>query len=511
MSKTSRFIIIASILIFTLYCLYPTLDYYYLADQSIRKSLEGVSVQTDAPQEDLSNKGQDYQEVFERLKSNRNRIIKPGLDFKGGLFMILQADFEKLKQLKGEEEDIDEQQRRQAIDRVMNKIQSRLDVTGVSEISMRRDGTDRIIVQIPGETTSERIEKIISTTGSLEFKKVHTIETANLAERSLEEIDQDKQLVEDLATRNLQLSFILERNSEGERVRTTPIVLEDEVLLSGNMLRTATLAYGELGEPIVSFSLNSEGARLFGELTAASIGERIAIVLDGEVVSAPSINTAILGGEAQISGGFSQEEARDLSLILRAGSLPVPVKIISKDIIGAKLSAELKERAVQALSFALMAVIVFMIFYYRLAGVIACIGLVLNAIMVVAFLSSFGLSISLSGVAGLLLTIGMSIDANVIIFERIREEHSMHPGDSLIDLIHHGYQRAFWSIFDANITTLIAAFVLFYYGSGVLQGFATTLFMGIIISMFTSLFFTRYLFDLLLDSNVIKRYSALIV
>lgn len=528
MTKTSRFIIIAGILFFTGYCLYPTIDYYYLVDDSFREAFEkGKTMsgnlsklnkknekESAGEKEDITQR-EDYQEVMARLKFNQNRIIRPGLDLKGGLSIVLRANFDKLKEIKKGNIELDGGERSRILDQVMKKIRDRIDVAGVSEITMRKDGDDRIVVQIPGEMNSDRIEKIISTTGKLEFKKVSSEEMNKLnqfLEKNPNKNIDFTELKERVQKKGMDVAFLVSRNSGlGVSIPNSAMVLENKVYLEGDMLQNAQVVYGDLGEPEVLFTLDSEGARIFGDLTTNSVNEKIAILLDGVIVSAPVVKQPILNGQATISGSSTLDEVRDLANILRAGSLPIPVEVISKDIIGAKLGADLRHRAINALIFAMSIVVLFMLFYYRLAGLVACLGLSLNALMVVAFLSSFGLSLSLSGIAGLLLTVGMSIDANVIIFERIKEEYKAQPRGFFADFIRHGYSRAFWSIFDANVTTLMAAFVLFYYGSGSLQGFATTLFMGIIVSMVTSLFFTRYLFDLMIDGGLIKRYNRLII
>ena len=504
MSLVSRFIVISFLFGFTAYMLYPSINYYLLTDANVRTAFE----QDNLGQEESVSISEEEKET---LQNNFSRIVKPGLDLKGGLFMVLLIDFEKLREIRGQEEEISDELKQESIEQVMNRIQNRIDVAGVSEITMRKEGVDRILVQIPGETSSSRVENIIATTGQLEFKMVNEGFSAELGNTPWADIQTNQELKERIEVADKQIAPQFARNVLGEQELVGGIVLDKQVEISGEMLSTASLAYSEIGEAVVSFTLNGAGASKFAKITAENIGRRFAIVLDGEVISAPSIRESIPGGQAQISGGFSQEEARDLALILRAGSLPAPVSVISKEIVGAKLGEELRNRAIRSLVIALCAVLVFMLLFYRFSGIIACIGLLVNGTMVLAFLSSFGLSLSLSGVAGLLLTIGMSIDANVIIFERIKEEYRIDKETTLPDLVRYGYSRAFWSIFDANITTLIAAFVLFYYGSGALQGFATTLFFGIVVSMFSSLFFTRFLFEFVLQTSLFKKYSRIFI
>ncbi|BBM88775.1 preprotein translocase subunit SecD [Spirochaetota bacterium] len=565
MAKSSRLFIVLLFISVSGYSLYPSLEYYFFTDKKIRDLVENKGrfaasslagneevvleqpAETDATdvppalpddidiandlgldtdevpvppaQSDLTNDVAEIEPTttnplddpatklaYDKAKATRIKAIKPGLDLSGGLSIDVEADFAKLSELTGTPlAEIDAEARQEAIDRIVTKIQNRIDAAGVSEITIRKQPNYRLTIQIPGETSSERVQSLVSTTGRLEFKLVD-----NEASESYtydENIDGQNPTHSDPSR---EVAFFYEPNELGKRERSYPVVLEREVLIDGDNIQNARLDYNQYGEPVVAFELNSIGTSQFSEVTAQNTGRSLAILLDGNVMSAPNINQHIPSGQAQISGGFTLDEARDLALILRSGSLPVPIRIISEDIIAAKLGEELRTRAFQALFTSLIVIILFMLVYYRFSGLIAVTALVLNAILIISFLASFGLALSISGIAGLLLTIGMSIDANVIIFSRIREELKSTKGN-IADSIRKGYARAFWTIFDANVTTLIAAFMLFYYGSGFLQGFATTLFVGIIVSMFTSLFVTRLIFDFLLDLGYIRRHSALII
>ncbi len=501
MSKSFRAFVILSILGLSAYLLYPTIIYYFFYSPEERALSE-----TDVRFREGKDYSADLLSRAETADEYRESAIKLGLDLRGGINIILEADFPRLAELTDRDAaSFTDEEKKESLERIIRQIQNRIDSAGVSEISIRKQGVERLIIQLPGETSSKRIEDIISTTGNLEFLLVNDDATANLNYNR--EADQIQNA--DSYSNDYHIYFEYQKNELGINEKAIPYALEKNVLMNGERIATANFAYGQYGEPLVSFRLDAQGAPMFAAITSTNINRRIAIVLDGRVMSAPAVRETIAGGEGQISGNYTPEEANDLALILKSGSLPVPIKIISKNIIGAKIGEDLRERGITALLLGMLMVIGFMLVRYRLAGIIAALALTLNAIIIIAFLTSFNLTLSLSGLAGILLTIGMSIDANVIIYERIREEITQEV--YLSDAIRKGYQKAFWTIFDSNVTTMISTFVLFYYGEGIVQGFATTLFIGIIISMFTSLFLTRFLFDILIDIKLIKGKKSKLV
>jgi preprotein translocase subunit SecD len=254
-----------------------------------------------------------------------------------------------------------------------------------------------------------------------------------------------------------------------------------------------TIGSGSAGQPIVSLSMNSDGSKTWARVTGANVGQRIAIVLDKKVHMAPSIREKIAGGRTQIEGFGSMNEAKDLAIILRAGALPAPVNIIEERIVGPSLGADSIAQGTQAIIFGLVLVLIFMLVYYKVAGIVADFALIWNILLVLAVLASLQATLTLPGIAGLILTVGMSIDSNVIIFERIREE--LRKGKTPKAAIDAGYDRALTTIIDANVTTLIASLVLYQFGTGPIKGFATVLFWGILISMFTAVFVTRTIFN----------------
>ena len=286
--------------------------------------------------------------------------------------------------------------------------------------------------------------------------------------------------------------------------------LENQPELTGGIVEEAkadlgSIGGGSAGQSIVSLSMNNEGSRTWSRVTGANIGERIAIVLDNKVHMAPSIREKIPSGRTQIEGFANINEAKDLAIILRAGALPTPVKIIEERIVGPSLGTDSITKGTQAVIFGLITVLIFMIIYYKLAGFIANFALIWNIVLVLAILASLQATLTLPGIAGLILTVGMSIDANVIIFERIREE--LRKGKTPKASIDSGYDRAITTIIDANVTTLIASLVLYQFGTGPIKGFATVLFWGILISMFTAVYITRTILNTYISKKTLSKLS----
>ncbi len=396
--------------------------------------------------------------------------IRLGLDLQGGMHLVLQVDTSKLS----------ENERKDAPQRALEVIRNRIDQFGVLEPVIQLQGKDRILVQLPGITDRARAKDIIGKTAHLEFRLV--VEDPALMKRATEgeEIEGYDLLELDLG--------------DG---KTETLLVEKESRLTGDMLVDATTEFSQqgFGQPYVSLELNDKGADIFSDITANSIGRRLAVVLDGEVNTAPVIRERIPSGRAQISGNFSIQEAKDISLVLRAGALPAPVEIIEERSVGPALGRDSVTKGIRAIVIGGIVVLVFMAIYYLLCGLVADLALVLNLLIITGALSYFGATLTLPGIAGLVLTIGMAVDANVLIFERIREESKV--GKALRAAVHAGYDKAFWTILDANVTTLITALILFQFGTGPVRGFATTLSIGILASMFTALVVTRLALDLI--------------
>jgi preprotein translocase subunit SecD len=381
--------------------------------------------------------------------------------------------------------------KKMAVDQAVETITNRIDQFGVAEPDIRPQGRDRILVQLPGIKDPKRAIDIIGKTALLEFKLV----------------DEDNSLEEALRG-NIPPGDEILYQTKGEpgSKRKIPFLLKKRAVITGEYLTDARVQIdSQYNEPYVSISFDSRGARLFEQITGANIKKRLAIVLDDIINSAPVIQDRISGGRAQITGRFSMEEARDLAIVLRAGALPAPVKIIEERTVGPSLGKDSIDKGLKSMIIGGMVIILFMVFYYRFAGILADLALFLNIFFIAAGLAFFGATLTLPGIAGVILIIGMAIDANVLIFERIREE--LRLGKTPRAAVDGGYSKALVTILDANITTLIAALVLFQFGTGPVKGFAVTLSIGIVVSLFTALFITRLIFDYLIIERGMKRIS----
>jgi preprotein translocase subunit SecD len=303
------------------------------------------------------------------------------------------------------------------------------------------------------------------------------------------------------------LAYETRLDSESGRRSSIPILLKNRTVLTGSSLESAKVAIGDrFGEPHVSIKFNPQGAQDFERITGENVKRRMAIVLDGVVYSAPVIQERIAGGNAQISGSFTMDEAKDLAIVLRAGSLPAPVTILEERTVGPSLGQDSIDKGAWAAVIGLIAVALFMIVYYKLSGLVANLALLLNMIILLGFLAAFKATLTLPGIAGIVLIIGMSVDANVLIFERIREE--IRSGKSPRAAVETGYSKAFLTILDTNVNSLIAALFLFGFGTGPVKGFAVTLSVGIIASLFTAVFVTRIIYDYFVWNKKISAISV---
>ena len=641
MSKnlTPRYIIIGIILAWALITLWPSVKYQQLSSEDI---------------EDMREAG--------TLETLENKIIKQGLDLKGGIYIVLEVDLPTLvttlainKDAKFERtvndvrnilaenpqrkfftvftekisenglrlpryydvdygakaEDILNSIREQAddaINRVLEILQNRVDQFGVSEPTIQKQGNRRIIVELAGIQDSERARALLQSTAQLEFFLVKSPEVTNdilsqidKAVKGDEELEAlaaavggEQAQTEDgeLAVSNDQTisiselfgedglssedadsgdtAVVVDQNifqerpfssmlralgnniavpeknlyaikkiinkpevqdkldlgngrflfaPEAESFTTNtgldePLVymyyLEHDADLTGGVIEEANATIGgqgvsAVGQPIVLLDMNSEGARTWSRITGANIGRRIAIVLDKKVHMAPSIRTKITDGGTLIEGFSNMDEAKDIAIVLRAGALPAPVKIIEERIVGPSLGADSVKAGTYSVLLGLALILVFLLVYYKLSGIIADFALIWNILLVLAVLASLGATLTLPGIAALILTVGMSVDANVIIFERIREE--LRKGKTPRTAIDSGYARALTTIIDANVTTLVAALVLYQFGTGPIKGFATVLFWGIMISMFTAIFVTRTIFNSFTEHRGLNKLS----
>ncbi|MEG6509415.1 protein translocase subunit SecD [Methyloligella sp. 2.7D] len=358
-----------------------------------------------------------------------------------------------------------------AIESSIETIRRRIDAFGTTEPSIQRQGADRILVQFPGIQDVQRLKGLINETGKLDFKLVDPAANAQ----------------EVAASKRPPAGDELVYSADEPPV---PYVLKEDSLVSGESLVDSQPGFdGRTGEPIVTFRFDSTGAQRFARVTQENVGLPFAIVLDNKVISAPVIREPILGGSGQISGNFTVEEANDLAILLRSGALPAKLTPIEERTVGASLGADSIAAGKSAAIIALIAVAVFMVLAYGLFGLFADLALMINAVLIFAALSLIGATLTLPGIAGIVLVIGISVDSNVLIFERIREE--VRSGKSPLAAIDAGYSRAMATIIDSNVTTLISTLVLFWLGSGPVRGFAVTLCIGILCSMFTAVTFSR--------------------
>ena len=370
----------------------------------------------------------------------------------------------------GLNEDAQREQNLAALAQSIEIIRRRIDELGTTEPTIQRQGLERILVQVPGLDDPERLKALIGRTAKLYFQLVSSQKDAFTAQRQG-------------APAGTEVLFMADDLAR-------PVLVERRAMLSGENLVDAQPAFEQFSNrPIVTFRLDTQGARRFGEVTSKNVGRPFAIILDGKVISAPVINEPILGGSAQITGTFTIEEANDLAILLRAGALPVPLHILEERTVGPGLGADSIRAGAWASIIGLSAVVAFIVLVYGMFGVYANIALIANLVLILGVLSLLQATLTLPGIAGIVLTIGMAVDANVLIFERIREE--IGNGKTPISAIDMGYRRALGTIADANITTFIAAAVLFFVGSGPVRGFAVTLSIGIITSVFTAFTLTR--------------------
>jgi len=504
----------------SIWYLYPSFRYYTLSPAQ-RQSL---------PEADLAKL--------------RKQAVHLGLDLQGGMHLVLEVDKSRLNT----------EEAKDAVDRAMEVLRRRIDEFGVAEPLIQREGEERIAIQLPGLTDRQRAMDLIGKTALLEFKLVRTADEARNVWTRLDaflaakgagaaagldtamgrapltsqfaEIDnpsfvreQDLPVVQRLlATAGIDSvippdSQLLwgspNRGSRGLTGREVYLV-KREPEMTGGSIATATAQVGlEQANPGswgVSMNMTPQGRADFARVTGNNVNRNLAIVLDDEIASAPVIRDRIPSGNASITGGsFTVESAKDLAIVLRAGALPAPVRVIEERSVGPSLGSDSIREGLMAGLVGTLLVVVFMAVYYQLSGVIAIVAMLLNTVYVIAALAGFGATLTLPGIAGLVLTVGMAVDTNVLIFERIREE--LRNQRSVRQSVELGYDRAFRTIFDAHVTTLISALFLFQFGTGPIKGFAVTLSIGLIANLFTAVLFTRMIYDFMLSRGKVERLS----
>jgi preprotein translocase subunit SecD len=384
-----------------------------------------------------------------------------------------------------------------AVVQAVETIRNRLDQFGLSEPSVLRQGDTDIVVELPGIKTAEdekAARELISKPANLELMAVNE--------------DKNDQVYTMTSSQAAAYGDVILEDTKNSKVK---YLVREIPILNGSQVIDAQVAFDQGNQAIINFTLNSTGARIFGEFTSKNVGKRLAVVLDGKVYSAPNIRERIGGGSGQISGGFTVQEAGNVAIALRSGALPATVTLLEKRSVGPSLGADSIKASSLALLSGFALVFVFMIIYYRRAGIVANVALVANIFIIIAVMAMFGATLTLPGMAGIVLTIGMAVDSNVIITERIREV--LHEGASVAKAIEDGYSNAMRAIVDSNITTLLAAMILYAYGTGPIKGFAITISIGILTSMLTAILGTHGMYEALLpkitrDKNLKKWFGV---
>ncbi len=407
-------------------------------------------------------------------------ISKTGLDYS---LKLTAEDIAKTKDL--------------AVSQAVETIRNRLDQFGLSEPTVIRQGQTDIVVELPGIKTAQEeknARELIS-------------KPANLELMAVDEERADQVYIMSEAKASEYGDIILEDTNDANK----KYLVKEIPILNGSQVIDAKVAFDQSNQPIINFTLNSSGARIFGDFTAKSVGKRLAVVLDGKVYSAPVIRERIGGGSGQISGGFTIVEAGNVAIALRSGALPASVRLLEKRSVGPSLGADSIKASMFALISGFLIVFIFMIVYYRRAGIVANIALVTNIFIIISVMAMFGATLTLPGMAGIVLTVGMAVDANVIINERIRE--LLKSGLSIPKAVEDGYSNAMRAILDANITTLLVAVILYAYGTGPIKGFAVTISIGILASMLTAILGTHGIYDAIMpkmakDKNLKKWFGV---
>lgn len=452
-----------------------------------------------------------YRDEILAAKKRYNSSVKLGLDLSGGMNVIVHADLDAaLASQKKDNEVADEAQfKKDAMAQAIETLTGRIDKFGLTSPVIRQQGEDRIYIEIPGAADSESVNTIIMGKGILNFRLVDESATAaamNYYRQNGILFNSDGKLLEpSLIPEDCEVMGFYEKDDYGldQLVRGSEyIAVKKEIALDGKHVKSAQVSADQTtNQPEVNFVLDSEGAQIFADFTGAHVNERLAIVSDNKIKSAATIRQAINGGQVSLSGGFSVEEAQNIQKVLQTAWLEVPLEVESQQVVGASLGEAAIKQGMNALTWGLAAVLAFMILYYMGAGFNAVVAQILNMYIMFSVLSAFNLTLTLSSIAGMILTVGMSVDANVIIFERIKEE--LRKGKSRAAAVAAGFDNAFWAIMDSNITTFIAAAFLSKLGTGSIQGFAVSLAIGVCSSVFTALVVSRLMFDF--NTDVMNR------
>ena len=444
-----------------------------------------------------------FRDSLMSVKKLSGNVLQLGLDLRGGMSVVLEADTAAY----AESHDGNIPSGAELTELLSGDIEiltSRIDEFGVSEPDIRLQGSDQIVIEVPGETDPERVDSFLMGRGALTFCLVDKGLTDRVNREYLSNpsraFDEHGSLIKpSYIPDGYTLAGYYTEDAYGIDELVQFVVLDDDIVLDGSHLVSAQMGRDGLsGRPSVNFRLDGEGASIFHSFTSRHIGDQLAVVMDGRVKSVAVINDAI-SGEVQLTGSFTEEEAQSLAVILRTASLPIDLTVVSQQGVGASLGSDSVRVALKAIILGFVLVILCMIIYYGPAGIIADVALLMNSLMMISVLSALHFTLTLSSIAGFVLTLGMAIDANVIIYERIKEE--MAAGLTVYEAVKLGFGRAFWTIMDSNVTTIIAAIVLSVLGSSTVKGFANTLAIGVACSLFTSLFVSHLLFDFFISEE----------
>ena len=454
-----------------------------------------------------------YRDEILKAKRYYENSVKLGLDLSGGMNIIVKADLDAALESMGDavESENAADFKKEAMANAIENLSSRIDKFGLTSPVIRQQGDDRIYIEIPGAAQADAINTLIMGKGILNFRLVDMEATnafkAYYAQNPATTFNAIGELMDpSVIPEDCEVFGEYRKDEYGLDERYDWVVVKKEIALDGQHVKSALVGADEFtNQPEVHFNLDSEGATIFGDFTAAHVGDNLAIVSDNKVKSNARIQTAITGGQVSLSGGFSYEEADNIKKVLQTAWLNVPLEVESQQVIGASLGEDSIRSGAKAILLGLGLILIFMLIYYKASGINAVVAQVLNLFIMFSVLSAFNLTLTLSSIAGMILTIGMAVDANVLIFERIKEE--LRQGKSRPAAVSMGFDNAFWAIMDSNITTFIAAIFLSQLGTGAIQGFAVSLAIGVVSSVFTALFVSRLIFDFDTDVLHAKKVS----
>ena len=454
-----------------------------------------------------------YRDEILKAKRYYENSVKLGLDLSGGMNIIVKADLDAALESMGDAVAAENAAdfKKEAMANAIENLSSRIDKFGLTSPVIRQQGDDRIYIEIPGAAQADAIKTLIMGKGILNFRLVDMEATnafkAYYAQNPATTFNAIGELMDpSVIPEDCEVFGEYRKDEYGLDERYDWVVVKKEIALDGQHVKSALVGADEFtNQPEVHFNLDSEGATIFGDFTAAHVGDNLAIVSDNKVKSNARIQTAITGGQVSLSGGFSYEEADNIKKVLQTAWLNVPLEVESQQVIGASLGEDSIRAGAKAILLGLGLILIFMLIYYKASGINAVVAQVLNLFIMFSVLSAFNLTLTLSSIAGMILTIGMAVDANVLIFERIKEE--LRQGKSRPAAVSMGFDNAFWAIMDSNITTFIAAIFLSQLGTGAIQGFAVSLAIGVVSSVFTALFVSRLIFDFDTDVLHAKKVS----